>query len=184
VQDIPRDACRSRAIPSAAAGLEKDEEDPSSSSSSTMCIDATYSSQVPITEPYCFHPNFMESRSHQRQRMKQVAETVIEPGNTIVAVSHGGPVTHLYGKCVHTIGSCKTSKQPFFFFFFFFHSAHALYECFDFQFLVSLQMCYHFFWVQCENRRIDGESLVHTRGIDVLLLQHLHLQAPSKQQQQ
>jgi hypothetical protein len=73
VQDILRDACR--------------KEDPSYSATSAMWIDTTYSSQVPITEPYSLHPYLMESRSHQRQRMKQVAQTLVE------AVSHGGPVT-------------------------------------------------------------------------------------------
>lgn len=49
-----------------------------------------------ITIPYTFEPRNLESRADQRHRMKETLDTLAETGSTIVLVSHGGPVTHLY----------------------------------------------------------------------------------------
>ena len=65
---------------------------------STESLDMTYTSQTTIDTPYTFHPRRLESRRDQQQRMLQVVEIVSQehPGQTVVLVSHGGPVTHLY----------------------------------------------------------------------------------------
>ena len=61
-------------------------------------LDMTYTSQTTIDTPYTFHPRRLESRQDQQQRMLQVVEIVSQehPGQTVVLVSHGGPVAHLY----------------------------------------------------------------------------------------
>lgn len=60
-------------------------------------IDEAYTTPChPITEPYCWG-NF-ESRQVQKQRMQTVASKLADrhPGESVLLVSHGGPVTHLY----------------------------------------------------------------------------------------
>ena len=59
-------------------------------------IDQSYEAKTSIAEPYTFHPLCLESSAAQRQRMKEVVTQVQEPGKTIMLVSHGGPVTHLF----------------------------------------------------------------------------------------
>ena len=59
-------------------------------------LDFSYQSSTSLETPYCFHPPLMESRDDQRRRMFQAVEAVGKPGKTILLVSHGGPVTHLY----------------------------------------------------------------------------------------
>ena len=59
-------------------------------------IDQTYVSKTSIAEPYTFYPACLESSTAQRQRMKEVVTQVHQPGKTIMLVSHGGPVTHLF----------------------------------------------------------------------------------------
>lgn len=58
--------------------------------------DYDYQSLTQISSPYCFYPRLLESRSDQQRRMLGVVEAVAIPGSTVVLVSHGGPVTHLY----------------------------------------------------------------------------------------
>lgn len=60
-------------------------------------LDLTYPTKTSITEPYCFHPAYLETSEQQRWRMRQVVESVGSAmGQTVLLVSHGGPVTHLY----------------------------------------------------------------------------------------
>jgi broad specificity phosphatase PhoE len=59
-------------------------------------VDTSYQPKTAITEPYCFHPTHLETRQDQRRRMVQTLEAVSETGKTVMVVSHGGPVTHLY----------------------------------------------------------------------------------------
>jgi broad specificity phosphatase PhoE len=59
-------------------------------------IDQSYTPKTSITAPYTFDPPCLESSAAQRQRMKEVVTQVHEPGQTIMLVSHGGPVTHLF----------------------------------------------------------------------------------------
>jgi broad specificity phosphatase PhoE len=59
-------------------------------------VDLSYQSISRIDEPYCW--GSFESRSQQRQRMHSVLELLSSKheGETILCLSHGGPVTHLY----------------------------------------------------------------------------------------
>ncbi len=59
-------------------------------------IDEAYESKTSVTNPYTFFPKNLESSEDQRKRMLHAVEEVMEPGKTILLVSHGGPVTHLY----------------------------------------------------------------------------------------
>ncbi|GKZ01145.1 hypothetical protein MPSEU_001066000 [Mayamaea pseudoterrestris] len=59
-------------------------------------IDLDYNSKTSIDVPFCFHPRLLESKQDQRDRMRETVATLIEPSRTILFVSHGGPVTHLY----------------------------------------------------------------------------------------
>jgi broad specificity phosphatase PhoE len=59
-------------------------------------VDLEYAARTSITEPYCFHPEYLESTQDQRNRMRQTVERLCQPNQTIIVVSHGGPVTHLY----------------------------------------------------------------------------------------
>jgi broad specificity phosphatase PhoE len=65
-------------------------------SSIELLLDFSYVSKTSIEIPFCFYPSRLESREEQRRRMFDVVEAVSEPGKTILLVSHGGPVTHLY----------------------------------------------------------------------------------------
>ena len=59
-------------------------------------IEQSYTSKTSIAAPYTFYPACLESSAAQRQRMKDVVTQVQAPGKTIMLVSHGGPVTHLF----------------------------------------------------------------------------------------
>jgi broad specificity phosphatase PhoE len=59
-------------------------------------VDYTHESKTKITSPYQLYPRHLESRHDQRRRMYQTVQELKVPGQTIVLVSHGGPVTHLY----------------------------------------------------------------------------------------
>jgi len=59
-------------------------------------FDFSHESVTRIDRPYCLHPRLLESRKDQRKRMMDSVETLKETGGTVVLVSHGGPVTHLY----------------------------------------------------------------------------------------
>lgn len=59
-------------------------------------IDQEYESRTSVPEPYSFLPRNLESSEDQRKRMLHAVETTMEPGKTVLVVSHGGPVTHLY----------------------------------------------------------------------------------------
>lgn len=60
--------------------------------------DLEYESQTKITLPYCFgsDPPLLESAEDQMSRMQATIEKVHVPGQTVLLVSHGGPVTHLF----------------------------------------------------------------------------------------
>lgn len=63
-------------------------------------IDKSYTSKTSISEPYCFYPRHLETSAQQRQRMKEVVSSVHQAGKTVLLVSHGGPVTHLFEELV------------------------------------------------------------------------------------
>ena len=58
--------------------------------------DEAYESKTSVTNPYTFFPRNWESSQDQRKRMLHAVKEVMEPGKTVLMVSHGGPVTHLY----------------------------------------------------------------------------------------
>jgi broad specificity phosphatase PhoE len=59
-------------------------------------LDLEYSSVTTLDVPYCFHPSKLESRQDQRRRMLEVVTKVAQPEKTVLLISHGGPITHLY----------------------------------------------------------------------------------------
>jgi broad specificity phosphatase PhoE len=59
-------------------------------------VDLAYQSISRIATPYALHPPRFESRDEQQTRMRETLELMAQPRQTIVAVSHGGPVVHLY----------------------------------------------------------------------------------------
>jgi broad specificity phosphatase PhoE len=59
-------------------------------------LDLDYVSVTTLTQPYCFHPPLLESRKDQRRRMMDTVSNLAQPGTTVLLVSHGGPVTHLF----------------------------------------------------------------------------------------
>jgi broad specificity phosphatase PhoE len=61
-------------------------------------LDHAYTPKTFVLEPYCFHPSLFETNLRQRNRMKEVVASVCQPGKTVLLVSHGGPVTHLYAE--------------------------------------------------------------------------------------
>ena len=62
----------------------------------SLRLSLSYESKTSLDTPYCYHPRLLESGEDQRRRMLHAVETVREPGKTVLLVSHGGPVTHLY----------------------------------------------------------------------------------------
>jgi broad specificity phosphatase PhoE len=59
-------------------------------------LDHSHITKTSIVEPYCFYPPHLETSSQQADRLKQVVSSTSQPGKTVLLVSHGGPVTHLY----------------------------------------------------------------------------------------
>jgi broad specificity phosphatase PhoE len=59
-------------------------------------VDMEYESISRIATPYALHPPRLETRNEQQNRMRETLELLAQPRQTIVAVSHGGPVVHLY----------------------------------------------------------------------------------------
>lgn len=59
-------------------------------------LDLAYESVTSISSEYRLRPKLLESRQDQRNRMRKVVSKVGQAGKTVVLVSHGGPVTHLY----------------------------------------------------------------------------------------
>lgn len=57
-------------------------------------VDSTHKSYTKIQKVYCW--GSFESNRDQRHRMKSVLQAVAKPNQTVVLISHGGPVTHLY----------------------------------------------------------------------------------------
>lgn len=49
-----------------------------------------------LESSYSFHPKALESKQEQRRRMMETVSQLSMPGRTVLLVSHGGPVTHLY----------------------------------------------------------------------------------------
>lgn len=80
----------------AAAAAEKSTADPSSLPQ--FDYDYEHKSKTKVERPFCLYPRLLESRKDQRQRMFDTVNELAENGRTIVLVSHGGPVTHLYEK--------------------------------------------------------------------------------------
>ena len=61
--------------------------------------DLDYESSTEISKPFALKPSLMtETRSEQKERMLQVIQNKAQSAETILLVSHGGPVTHLYEK--------------------------------------------------------------------------------------
>ena len=59
-------------------------------------LDQTYESRTQIGQSFSFYPCLLESREQQRARMKEALEVLAMRGSTVLLVSHGGPVTHLF----------------------------------------------------------------------------------------
>jgi broad specificity phosphatase PhoE len=59
-------------------------------------LDLNYASITSLKSQYCFHPKLLESSQDQRHRMMETVSKLSQPGTTVLMVSHGGPVTHLY----------------------------------------------------------------------------------------
>ena len=60
-------------------------------------LDLAYVPKTSVLKPYCFNPPLFETNIQQRSRMKDVVAAVSETrGKSVLLVSHGGPVTHLY----------------------------------------------------------------------------------------
>lgn len=73
--------------------------------------DLSYKSVAPVEEPYALRPQpLLESPQHQRLRMRSAVERLATVGRTIVLVSHGGPVTHLFESL--TQGHWHTHGEP------------------------------------------------------------------------
>ncbi|CAB9514686.1 PGAM [Seminavis robusta] len=61
--------------------------------------DMEYQSTTAICKPFALRPKVLvETAEEQQTRMFQVVANKARPGQTILVVSHGGPVTHLYEK--------------------------------------------------------------------------------------
>lgn len=62
--------------------------------------DLDHVSSTQITEPYILHPSsrdiVLETKSQQQARMAAVVRHKAVPGRTVLLVSHGAPVTHLF----------------------------------------------------------------------------------------
>mmetsp|Transcript_32946 Transcript_32946/g.79699 ORF Transcript_32946/g.79699 Transcript_32946/m.79699 type:complete len:289 (-) Transcript_32946:447-1313(-) len=61
-------------------------------------MDVEYESKSSVETPYSLHPPLFENYNVQRKRMHEALSQLSELHNneTIMLVSHGGPVTHLY----------------------------------------------------------------------------------------
>lgn len=71
---------------------------PESSNLETL-QDKVYESSTSITQPFALKPTvIVETAKEQAERMKQVVTNKAVPNQTILLVSHGGPVTHLFEK--------------------------------------------------------------------------------------
>jgi broad specificity phosphatase PhoE len=57
-------------------------------------MNVEYKSKSKVEKPYCWG-NY-ETRQEQRTRMRQTMELISKESETILCVSHGGPITHLY----------------------------------------------------------------------------------------
>jgi broad specificity phosphatase PhoE len=62
--------------------------------SSLKDMDISYESISKLPAPYCWG-NF-ETRKDQRERMYKTIDLVAKKGESIICISHGGPITHLY----------------------------------------------------------------------------------------
>jgi broad specificity phosphatase PhoE len=67
---------------------EKDDD------SSRKAMDLSHESSSNLPAPYCWG-NF-ETRNEQKERMYHTIDLLAKGGESIICVSHGGPVTHLY----------------------------------------------------------------------------------------
>jgi broad specificity phosphatase PhoE len=68
----------------------------SPSTGGNRSLDLNYASITSLKSQYCYHPKVLESRQDQRHRMMETVSKLSRPGTTVLLVSHGGPVTHLY----------------------------------------------------------------------------------------
>jgi broad specificity phosphatase PhoE len=59
-------------------------------------FDMNYVSITTLKSSYSFYPKVLESRNDQRLRMMETVSQLAQPNTTVLLVSHGGPVTHLY----------------------------------------------------------------------------------------
>ena len=71
---------------------------------SIEAVDTSYESISQVPAPYCWG-NF-ETRQQQRERMKTTMELLAKNDESILCVSHGGPVTHLYEQLTGNDWTC------------------------------------------------------------------------------
>jgi broad specificity phosphatase PhoE len=82
---------------SADNGNDNDDNTSTKQLQSSNFVDYEYESKTKIHEPYQLYPRNLESQQDQRRRMYETVQQLKGvPGQSIVLVSHGGPVTHLY----------------------------------------------------------------------------------------
>jgi broad specificity phosphatase PhoE len=62
--------------------------------SSLKAMDLSHKSISSLPAPYCWG-NF-ETRDEQKERMHHTIDLLAREGESVICVSHGGPVTHLY----------------------------------------------------------------------------------------
>lgn len=62
--------------------------------SSLKDMDISYESISKLPAPYCW--GHFETRKDQRERMYKTIDLVAKNGESIICISHGGPITHLY----------------------------------------------------------------------------------------
>ena len=78
--------------------VDKDDDNDEAKVSLQAFLDMDHESITTIDVPYSYATKTFESQKTQRRRMHDTLNTLAKhhPGETIVLVSHGGPVTHLY----------------------------------------------------------------------------------------
>jgi broad specificity phosphatase PhoE len=92
----------------------------------TSWQDMQYTSSTSIWKPFALTPQvILETVQEQRERMLEVVVNKAHQGQTILLVSHGGPVTHLYEKvtgnewyvhgeskyCCYSIYECESPNK-------------------------------------------------------------------------
>lgn len=76
--------------------LQWEETIDTNNSANMILFDFEYEPTTSIGKEFTFDPPNLETDEEQRERMGEVVKHVCTPGKTILLVSHGAPVTHLF----------------------------------------------------------------------------------------